>query len=253
MGLVEDLYTEILENTYISGRLYKLVIRVPDKIIEKIQPGHFAMVKPSDTYDPMGRRALAVADIDEHRLIFYYEVFGKGTALLSKRKVGEKIRVLLPLGKRLFNFEGDKHLLVGGGVGLAGLTLLAKKLRDMGKKVFIAYGGRNKEHIGMIEWLEREEIPYEVFTDDGSFGKKGYVTEILREFPKDWVVHACGPKPMLKTIKRMRTGHKVYFSLEERMACGWGVCLGCVVKTAGGTFKRVCIEGPVMPMEEVVI
>ncbi|RUM29552.1 MAG: dihydroorotate dehydrogenase electron transfer subunit [Aquifex sp.] len=250
---VQDIYSEILENRYISGKLYKLVLRVSSDIIRRIEPGHFAMIKPFENYDPLGRRAFAVADVEENKLIFYYEVFGRGTNLLTKRKVGEKLRVLLPLGRRLFSYEGEKHLLLGGGVGLAGLTLLAKKLRNMGKEVFIAYGARNKEYLGMVEWLEKETFPYELFTDDGSVGRKGYVTDILKELGTDWVVHACGPKPMLKTIKRMKTGHKVYFSLEERMACGWGVCLGCVVKTAGGKFKRVCIEGPVMPMEEVVI
>jgi len=251
--MLAEINAEILENTYISGNLYRLTLRIPDKILKQVEPGHFAMIKPSDTYDPMGRRAFAVADIEEHKAVFYYDIYGRGTYLLSKRKPGERLKTFLPLGKRLFSYEGDKHLLVGGGVGLAGLTLLAKKLRDLGKKVFIAYGGRNKEHLGMVEWLEKEEFPYELFTNDGSAGRKGYVTEILKEFSTDWVVHACGPKPMLKSIKEMNTGHKVYFSLEERMACGWGVCLGCVVKTKEGKFKRVCYEGPVMPMEEVVI
>ena len=247
-----EINAEILENTYISGNLYRLVLRIPDNILKSVEPGHFAMIKPSDTYDPMGRRAFAIADVEEHKAVFYYEVYGRGTSILSKRKPGERLKTFLPLGRRLFPYEGEKHLLIGGGVGLAGLTLLAKRLREMGKKVFIAYGGRNREHLGMIEWLEKEEIPYELFTNDGSVGRKGYVTEILREFSTDWVVHACGPKPMLRTIKEMNTGHKVYFSLEERMACGWGVCLGCVVRTKEGKFKRVCYEGPVMPMEEVV-
>ena len=251
--MIRDVPAEILENTYISGRLYKLVLRLPEEDLKEVKPGHFAMIKPNETYDPMGRRAFAFADIEEDKAIFYYEVFGRGTAILTKRKPGERIQTFYPLGKRLFSYEGDKHLLLGGGVGLAGLTLLAKELRRLGKKVLIVYGARSREHLGMLEWLEKEGFEYEVFTDDGSYGRKGYATEILKEFPTDWVVHACGPKPMLKTIKRMKTGHKVYFSLEERMACGWGVCLGCVVKTAGGYMKRVCYEGPVMPMEEVVL
>ena len=251
--MIKDLPAEVLENSYISGRLYKLVLRLPEEDLKEVKPGQFAMIKPTDTYDPMGRRAFAFADIEGGKAVFYYEVFGRGTAYLTKRKPGERIKTLFPLGKRLFSYEGEKHLLIGGGVGLAGLTLLAKELRKLGKEVFIVYGARSREHLGMLEWLEKEGFEYEVFTDDGSYGRRGYATEILKEFPTDWVVHACGPKPMLKTIKRMKTGHRVYFSLEERMACGWGVCLGCVVKTAGGHMKRVCYEGPVMPMEEVVL
>ena len=251
--MLRDLELEIIENRFISGRLYKLVLKFPEKDIELIKPGHFAMIKPSETYDPLGRRAFAFADFENGNAVFYYDVYGRGTKLLSKRKPGEKLKVFYPLGKKLFSYDGDKHLLIGGGVGLAGLTLLAKHLRKLGKEVFIVYGARGKEHLGMLEWLEREKFNYEVFTDDGSYGRKGYATEILKEFPKNWIVHACGPKPMLKAIKRMNTGHKVYFSLEERMACGWGVCLGCVVKTAGGYMKRVCYEGPVMEMKEVVL
>ncbi|NPA32197.1 MAG: dihydroorotate dehydrogenase electron transfer subunit [Aquificae bacterium] len=248
-----ELLAPVLENEHISGRLHRLVVRVPDPIVRSVKPGHFAMVKPSDTYDPMGRRAFAVADTDEHRLVFYYDVVGRGTALLSRKKPGESLPLLVPLGEGLFSYEGEKHLLIGGGVGLAGLTLLAKRLRELGKKVFIAYGARTKEELGMVEWLEREGFPYVLYTDDGSAGRRGRVTDVLSDFGKDWTVHACGPKPMLKALKREAKGRRVYVSLEERMACGWGVCLGCVVKSAGGHFRRVCVEGPVMRLEEVVL
>jgi dihydroorotate dehydrogenase electron transfer subunit len=121
----------------------------------------------------------------------------------------------------------------------------------MGKKVLFVYAGRSKEHLGMEDWLKEEGFDYILYTEDGSKGKKGLITDVLKEFDTSWIVHACGPKAMLRALKKMKTGHSMYFSLESRMACGWGVCLGCVVQTREG-YKRVCYEGPVFSSEEVI-
>ncbi|MCX8076018.1 MAG: dihydroorotate dehydrogenase electron transfer subunit [Aquificaceae bacterium] len=238
----------VLENKPLSKRLYLMVVDAPD-IGEKVKAGQFVMLKVSEGLDPMGRRAFAVADVRDSSLLIFYELVGRGTFLLSRLKGGEGISLFGPLGKGLFNLEGNKHLLLGGGVGLAGLTLLGKKLRDEGKKVLFVYGGRTEEHLGMEGWLWEEGFEYILYTEDGSKGRKGLITEALKEFDTSWKVHACGPKGMLRTLKSMKTGHDMYFSFESRMACGWGVCLGCVVKTAEG-YKRVCYEGPVFRAEE---
>jgi len=237
---MRDYEAQILENEFLGGRLYRLKLELPEEVLSAVKPGHFAMVKPSPTYDPMGRRAFAVAEVGKNWVLFFYEVYGRGTKLLSRAKVGESLKVFLPLGKKLFSYEGEKHLLIGGGVGLAGLTLLALKLRELGKEVFIAYGGRTKEQLGMEYWLKDKGFDYLLFTEDGSAGRKGLVTEVLKEFGKDWVIHACGPKGMLKALKELCKDRKLYLSLEERMACGWGVCLGCVYRTiTGGCATRV--------------
>ncbi|HCO39645.1 MAG: dihydroorotate dehydrogenase electron transfer subunit [Aquificota bacterium] len=247
---MKDILALVEENTYISGRLYLLKVLAPE-IAKDIKAGHFVMVKVSNSLDPMGRRAFAVADVRGDSLLIFYDLVGRGTKILSELKKGERLWILGPLGKGLFSYEGDRHLLLGGGVGLAGLTLLGKELRNMGKKVLFVYAGRSKEHLGMEDWLKEEGFDYILYTEDGSKGKKGLITDVLKEFDTSWIVHACGPKAMLRALKKMKTGHRMYFSLESRMACGWGVCLGCVVQTKEG-YKRVCYEGPVFSSEEVI-
>ncbi len=243
----------IKENHHLSGRLWLMRFHAPD-MAQNVRGGHFIMLEVSKTYDPMGRRAFAVGDVRGGDILIFYDVVGRGTNLMSKMQKGDKVRVLGPLGKRLFSYEGDKHLLIGGGVGLAGLSLYGKELKNLGKEVVFIYGARSAEHLGMIDWLKEEGFDYILFTDDGSAGRKGLVTEVLKEFDSSWTVSACGPKPMLKAIKDIsrETGHRVYMSLEERMACGWGVCLGCVIRDPEGRYKRVCYEGPVFEADEVV-
>ena len=250
---MRDLELTVVENSFLSGRLWLLKLKAPETA-SQIKAGHFLMLEVSRTYDPMGRRAFAVGDVRGDELLIFYDVVGRGTSLMTNLNSGDTLKCFGPLGKGLFSYEGDKHLLVGGGVGLAGLSLYGKELRDMGKEVVFVYGARSAEHLGMLDWLREEGFDYILYTDDGSAGRKGLVTDVLSDFSPDWVVSACGPKPMLKAMgKAVReSGHELYLSLEERMACGWGVCLGCVVKDCNGRYRRVCYEGPVFNAREVV-
>lgn len=248
---MRDEKAQVIKNIHISDRLYLLELEAP-YIASSVKPGQFVMVKVSDCLDPMGRRAFAVADVRGDRVLIFYDLVGRGTQKLSQVKEGQTLSLLGPLGKGLFDYEGDKHLLLGGGVGLAGLSLLGKRLREMGKRVLFVYGGRSSKDLGMEQWLIEEGFEYILYTEDGSKGRKGLITQVLEEIDPSWVVHACGPKGMLRAIKNMKTPHRVYFSLEGRMACGWGVCLGCVVMTREG-YKRVCYEGPVFEAQEVFL
>jgi len=247
---MKDLLCKVVENRNVRGRLFLLELHAPE-IAKSVKAGQFVMLRVSKSLDPMGRRAFAVADVRGENILIFYDLLGRGTRLLSKIKEGEEIWTFGPLGKGLFPQEGERHLLLGGGVGLAGLSLLGKELRAKGKKVVFVYAGRSEEHLGMEEWLKEEGFEYILYTEDGSKGRKGLITEVLKDFDSSWIVHACGPKGMLRALKNLNSGHRMYFSLESRMACGWGVCLGCVVKTPEG-YKRVCYEGPVFPAEEVL-
>jgi len=251
---MKDLELTVVQNTYISGRLWMMRLYAPE-IAPMVRGGHFLMLKVSPTYDPMGRRAFAVGDVRGDEITIFYDVVGRGTELMSRMRVGERVVAFGPLGRRLFSYEGERHLLLGGGVGLAGLTLYGKELRSMGKEVVFVYGARSSSFLGMEGWLLEEGFEYILYTEDGSKGRKGLVTEVLRDFDTSWTVSACGPKPMLKALKEIskETGHSLYISMEERMACGWGVCLGCVVKGEDGYYRRVCWEGPVFRAEEVVL
>lgn len=249
---MNDFELTVLENTFISGRLWRMRLHAPS-LAPRIRAGHFLMVEVSPTNDPIGRRAFAVGDLRGEELVLFYDVVGRGTRLMKDMGKGHRLRAFGPLGKGLFRHEGDRHLLVGGGVGLAGLTLLGKELRRMGKEVVFVYGARSMEHLGMVEWLREEGFDFILFTEDGSAGRKGLVTEVLGEFGREWIVSACGPKAMLRALQEevRETGHRLYVSLEERMACGWGVCLGCVVWKRDGKPARVCYEGPVFDGGEV--
>lgn len=247
---MRDLSFEVVDNLNLLGRLWLLKLRA-GPITELVRGGHFFMIEVSPTYDPMGRRAFAVGDIRGEELWFFYDVVGRGTYRLSQLEKGDRVRAFGPLGRRLFSEEGDKHLLIGGGVGLAGLTLFGKELRNLGKEVVFVYGGRTAKHLGMLDWLKEEGFSYIVLTEDGSAGNRGLVTDVLGDFDDSWTVSACGPKGMLKALKKTLTHSRVQFSLEERMACGWGVCLGCVVKSVSGNYLRVCWEGPVFDAKEV--
>jgi dihydroorotate dehydrogenase electron transfer subunit len=105
----------------------------------------------------------------------------------------------------------------------------------------------------MEDWLREEGFDYLILTEDGSAGRRGLVTDALSDFDSSWVISACGPRPMLRTLADNFTGRKLYLSLENRMACGWGVCLGCVVRSRSGGYLRVCYEGPVFRAEEVIL
>ncbi len=251
---MRDYELEVSENTFLSGRMWLLKLKAPE-LAQSVKGGHFLMLEVSRTYDPMGRRAFAVGDVRGEELLLFYDVVGRGTKLMTELKRGDRIRAFGPLGKRLFEYDGDKHLLVGGGVGLAGLSLYGKELRNRGKEVLFVYGARSAQHLGMLDWLREEGFDYILYTDDGSAGRKGLVTEVLEEFSTEWRVSACGPKPMLRALSKIasRKGHRVFLSLEERMACGWGVCLGCVVKDREGRYRRVCYEGPVFEAGEVLL
>ena len=248
---MKDYLLKVKANDHISGKLWLLSLEWEE---DPPKAGQFFMIEVSDYYDPMGRRAFAVADVRDGEILFFYDVIGRGTKLLSTKRKGDTLRAFGPLGRRLFSYEGEKHLLIGGGVGLAGLTLFGKELRALGKDVLFVYGARRSDQLGMEGWLKEEGFDYVLFTEDGSKGRQGLVTDIFKDLKGSWTVSACGPKGMLRAVKNeaLKRGLRAYLSLEERMACGWGVCLGCVVKTAGGKFKRVCWEGPVFPAEEVV-
>ncbi len=249
---MKDHHLEVIENRRISGKLWLLRLDY-DRPGHEIKGGHFFMLRVSESYDPMGRRAFAVGDVRDGELWFFYDVVGRGTSLLSGLGKGDRVKAFGPLGRRLFSHEGEKHLLVGGGVGLAGLTLFARELRGMGKEVVFIYGGRRAEHLGMTEWLDEEGFDYIACTEDGSKGRKGLVTDFLSDFDDSWSVSACGPKGMLKAIAKRLQGRPLQLSLEERMACGWGACLGCVVRDTEGRYRRVCWEGPVFDALEVLL
>ena len=185
-------------------------------------------------------------------LTIIYKVVGKGTAELSAYAAGEELDVLTGLGNGYdLSLTGDHPLLVGGGVGVPPMYLLAKRLIAEGKKVSVILGFNTASEIFYEQ--EFKDLGAEVLTAtaDGSYGIKGFVTDAIPKLSeKPAYICACGPEPMLKALYRASEAGGQY-SFEERMGCGFGACMGCTCKTITG-YKRICKDGPVMKKEEIL-
>lgn len=198
------------------------------------------------------RRPISVCNYDEGELTIIYKVVGKGTDLMSQMAEGTQLDVLTGLGNG-FDTECDcqKPLLVGGGVGVPPLYRLTRDLIARGKEVTVVLGFNTESEIFYAEEFEALGVKVILATADGSRGVKGFVTDAIREsgVEADYF-YSCGPLPMLKALcNTLDISGEV--SLEERMGCGFGICMGCSIHTTNGP-RRVCKDGPVFKKEEVI-
>ncbi len=216
------------------------------------RPGQFVQVLvPGKTL----RRPISVCQVEGDLIRLVFEVRGEGTEILSRIKTGEIINIIAPLG-RGFSLEPDKKtVFVGGGIGVPPMLYSAMQF---GPNAIVINGFRNKDAVILSEDFERAGCRLIVTTDDGSFGIHGFVTQPLAEVIDDAeMICACGPTPMLRNIAKMaeEKGVPCQVSLEQRMACGVGACLGCAVAIKDGNgriiYKHVCKDGPVFNSEEV--
>jgi dihydroorotate dehydrogenase electron transfer subunit len=236
-------YLKIIKNFNIAESIYTLQVELPADYPQP-RAGQFVNVYLNDA----GRllpRPLSVCDFAPGVLTLAYVVAGGGTSLLSGYAPGTMLRVSTPLGNG-FSPENEKPaLLVGGGLGVVPLVYLAKQMQ----KPRIALGFRSEAFL-----TEAFPCPADIATEDGSSGFKGNIVEMLRQtdIPAGTVLYACGPKPMLKALTDFAAerGCTVQVSLEERMGCGYGACVGCVCKTKNGN-EKVCEDGPVFMGSEV--
>ena len=198
------------------------------------------------------RRPISVCNYEEGELTLIYKVVGKGTDLMSQMAEGTQLDVLTGLGNG-FNIdqECEKPLLVGGGVGVPPLYRLTRDLIARGKEVTVVLGFNTESEIFYAEKFEEAGAKVIIATADGSVGIKGFVTNAIAESGVDAdYFYSCGPLPMLKALcQGLEIDGEV--SLEERMGCGFGICMGCSIQTTKGA-KRVCKEGPVFKKEEVI-
>ena len=223
------------------------------QLAEAARPGQFAMLKCEG--GAFLRRPLSIHRVSEDKtqIAFLFAVIGKGTDWLSRAEPGDIIDILGPLGNG-FNLMSSSReiLLVAGGVGLAPLEFLAEQATQKGVRVNLAYGTATDQR------YSKELLPKGIrlveFTDDGTCGRRGLVTECVPDFI-DTVdqIFVCGPLPMYQALAKQQNlrGKNVQVSLETRMACGLGVCYGCTIKTSSG-LKQVCHDGPVFRLDEVV-
>ena len=234
----------IKSNTEISTNIFEIKLEMDSQ--EAIKPGQFFMIRGWEANDPFLPRPISVADVEANTLTFLYEVRGRGTHIISKLCQGDTLDILGPLGNG-FSLKGaGKKAIVSGGIGIAPLIYLLKNLE--GEVDFYA-GFRNE-----VYWMDKvEEHSNYVFvsTEDGSVGHKGFCIDCFDPKKYDEVL-TCGPTPMMKRVVEMCEGIvPVQVSMESRMACGIGACLGCTIETTDG-MKRVCKEGPVFKSTEVI-
>jgi dihydroorotate dehydrogenase electron transfer subunit len=227
------------------------------------RPGQFVMVKVADTTCPLLRRPFSIHDAGENGIELFFKTAGLGTEILARKKQGDLIDILGPLGKGYTvppDIKGKRAHLVGGGRGIAPLFFLGRELKALGAQVTVFYGGRCQADIPLRDKFEAAGLALCCSTDDGSFGFAGLVSELLdRELdssPAD-ILYACGPDPMMKTIAGIGLTRRIpaEFSLESMMGCGIGACWGCVHRIrdgAGDGWVKICEEGPVFPGDRIV-
>jgi dihydroorotate dehydrogenase electron transfer subunit len=197
------------------------------------------------------RRPISVCDWDSDTLTLIYKVVGTGTAQMSDLHVGDRLSILTGLGNG-YNMtrSGLRPLLIGGGVGVPPLYGLAKRLTADGKDVSVILGFNSANEIFYREEFERLGCTVYITTVDGTAGTTGFVTAPMGDIDCTHY-YACGPKSMLKAVLAAAKSDG-QLSLEERMGCGFGACMGCTIKTKSGN-KRVCKDGPVFDSGEVLL
>ena len=234
----------LAENEPIADKVFRL--RLTGDASGVTAPGQFVNVALPGLYL---RRPISVCDADKGNIILIYKVVGHGTEVLSAMPAGTELDVLTGLGNGYdLSRAGSSPLLIGGGVGVPPLYMLAKRLREQGREVNVILGFNRAAEIFYVKEFRDLGAGVTVTTVDGSCGVPGFVTNALPESCSFF--YACGPLPMLKAVYR-KTVTEGQFSLEERMGCGFGACMGCSVLTSSGP-KRVCREGPVFDKEDLL-
>jgi len=251
---------KIVSQKEIAKNIFQLILQ--GKLVSEIErPGQFVHMKVGEGIDPLLRRPISICEIDRENQIMtcIYRTEGKGTTWLSKKQQGEYINVLGPLGNGfpVQMKSGKVALLIGGGIGVPPLYELSKQLRNRDIQVIHVLGFQTKSAVFLTKEFQRLGVTY-IVTDDGSYGEKGFVTDVLKKQNFDFDrLYACGPTPMLKALEQKFPEKEVYLSLEERMSCGIGACFACIRPTKDREdkkgYRKICSDGPVFQAGEVIL
>ena len=243
----------------IASDIYELTV-TGELVGQIISPGQFVHIRVSNGSDLLLRRPISISSFDKKQesMTMIYRKEGKGTSMLADMGPGKLVDILGPLGNGFPVDEvsfGETALLVGGGIGVPPLYELSKQLVGKGVKVVHVLGFQTEAAVFYEKEFLNNGKTY-VTTVDGSYGRKGFVTDVMKDLRFD-CIYTCGPTPMLKAIEQIYSDKKVFLSLEERMGCGIGACFACVCKRAddptGVSYKKVCSDGPVFRAGEVLI
>jgi dihydroorotate dehydrogenase electron transfer subunit len=270
--MAKDIYIgEISSNEEIQENCFLMKVILPVSLGDP-QPGQFVMIRISGLYEPLLARPISIYSFsrgkDSCAMELLYSVVGKGTQILAGLISGSQVEIHGPLGRGFEIDEARQNIVfIAGGMGIAPLSLLTEHL--CGDKCFspsamtFYLGARTAKAVVGLDKLQKLCYNINVCTDDGTLGEKGLVTQafqkdIKKYLPANTAIYACGPKEMLKSLAKMLRRSKFFSqaSLEERMACGIGACLGCAVAVKDNqgalAYQRVCADGPVFNLLEVI-
>lgn len=252
---------KVVSQSQIAEDIFELTL-AGELVYEMNEPGQFVHVKVSDGIDPLLRRPISIANIDhdKQQCTLIYRKEGLGTRVLSEKNTIQSVDVLGPLGN---GFpvdevgEGETALLVGGGIGVPPLYELSQQLVAKGVNVIHVLGFQTKSAVFYEEKFNELGETY-IATVDGSVGTQGFVTDVITNYGITFdTLYSCGPTPMLKALENAYPDRNAYISLEERMGCGIGACFACVCHLQndpdGTSYKKVCSDGPVFKVGEVVL
>jgi dihydroorotate dehydrogenase electron transfer subunit len=256
---VRSLDVEVTESARLYGDTHIVWLTMPTELAPAT-PGQFVMAYAGEASDPLLGRAFSIhrvrSGVDGEEFALLFDVVGRGTEWLSRRVPGDGVRVVGPLGR---GYEPrarvQRMLLVGGGIGVAPLVWLADRLVADGREVTMALGGRTEAQIFPASLLP-SDVELVVATEDGSLGTRGLVTAPFEQLlPWSDQVFACGPNPMFEAMhgvaRRSGLRKPVQALVEERMACGMGICYSCAVFPRRGGVKLVCIDGPMFDLRDL--
>lgn len=260
-----NIKAKLIKKEQLINGLYKYSLEAKS-ITDTAKPGHFVEVRVADSVEPLLRRPISIYNMDKEKgiLEIIFQVKGKGTEILANRREGEEIDLLGPLGYGTFSVKEKTNVaIIGGGIGTFPLYELAKQLQQVNTKVNTYIGFRSKDFVVLEKEFKEVSNRLVITTDDGSYAQSGFAIEKLKEDLKTQkidAIYACGPLPMLKAVQALSIQENIpcQISLEEKMGCGIGACLGCAVKTAKSPkdapeYWHVCKAGPVFNAQDVEI
>lgn len=259
-----NIKAKLIEKEQLKSDIFKFTVSAKE-IADTARPGQFLEIRVSDNIDPFLRRPISIYDINKENstVTFIFQVKGKGTEILSNKNIGDDIDVLGPLGFGAFNLADYKNIsIIGGGIGVFPLHELAK-VASKNANVNTYLGFRSKDFVVCEDEFNKVSNKLVITTDDGSYANNGFAINYLIEDlgkEKTDCIYACGPLPMLKAVQKLAIEKNILcqISLEEKMGCGIGACLGCAVKTSASPadapqYVHVCKAGPVFDASYVEI
>jgi dihydroorotate dehydrogenase electron transfer subunit len=238
------------------GARYVSVKVRTETIAAEAKPGNFVMTRPSGSTDPLLRRPFGIWRASGPHIWLYFQVLGKGTAALAALRTGEEVDILGPLGNGFPEHREQNILLIAGGRGIVPLFFYAERFSGA-NSIHLIYGGKGKSDLNLLAEIGSLSLKNTfIFSEDGTRGKKGIATQEVEAIVGDQhigITFSCGPEPMLRRLAGMLLPLPTadFASLEAFMGCGFGACHSCVVKTVSGSYRRVCVDGPVFPLGDV--